>query len=82
MSRITAFCEWLLRQPLVWGGMACFAFQAVVVRNLDPTSTVLADRYDEAVKAFIDAPYAPFAAEMAKNINLTSRSIAELYGQT
>ena len=36
MSRITAFCEWLLRQPLVWGGMACFAFQAVVVRNLDP----------------------------------------------
>jgi len=53
-----------------------------LVRNLDPTSTVLADRYDEAVKAFIDAPYAPFAAEMAKNINLTSRSIAELYGQT
>ena len=35
MSRITAFCEWLLRQPLVWGGMACFAFQAIVVRNLD-----------------------------------------------
>lgn len=37
MSRITAFCEWLLRQPLVWGGMACFAFQAIVVRNLDPS---------------------------------------------
>ena len=53
-----------------------------LVRNLDPTSTVLADRYDEAVKAFIDTPYAPFAAEMASNINLTSRSIAELYRQT
>ena len=40
MSRITAFCEWLLRQPLVWGGMACFAFQAVVVRNLDPSGNL------------------------------------------
>ena len=40
MSRITAFCEWLLRQPVVWGGMACFAFQVVVVQNLDPTGNV------------------------------------------
>ncbi|QDT74860.1 hypothetical protein [Lacipirellula limnantheis] len=40
MSRITAFCEWLLRQPLVWGGMACFAFQAVVVRNLEPNGNL------------------------------------------
>jgi hypothetical protein len=36
VSRITMFCEWLLRQPLVWGGMGCFAFQAMVVRQLDP----------------------------------------------
>jgi hypothetical protein len=37
VSHLTAFCEWLLRRPLVWGGMACFAFQAVVVRQLDPS---------------------------------------------
>lgn len=40
MSRITEFCEWLLRQPLVWGGMACFAFQALVVRGLSPSGNL------------------------------------------
>jgi hypothetical protein len=33
MSRITAFCEWLLRRSAVWGGLACFAFHVLVVQN-------------------------------------------------
>jgi hypothetical protein len=38
LSRITAFSEWLLRRPVVWGGMACFAFHVLVVRQLSPES--------------------------------------------
>jgi len=38
VSRITALCEWLLRQAVVWGGMACFAFYVLVIQNLDRTS--------------------------------------------
>ncbi len=40
MSRITALCEWLLRQAVVWGGMACFAFYVLVVQHL-PASSAL-----------------------------------------
>lgn len=30
MSRITSFSEWILRQPLLWGGLACLAFYAAL----------------------------------------------------
>ncbi|MCH2115538.1 MAG: MotA/TolQ/ExbB proton channel family protein [Pirellulales bacterium] len=33
MSRITSFSEWLLRQSFIWGGLACLAFYALVVRG-------------------------------------------------
>lgn len=33
MSRVTSFSEWLLRQAFVWGGLACLAFYALVVRG-------------------------------------------------
>ncbi len=33
VSRVTSFSEWLLRQAFVWGGLACLAFYALVVRN-------------------------------------------------
>ncbi|MCC6492564.1 MAG: hypothetical protein IT424_06040 [Pirellulales bacterium] len=33
MSRLTVICEWLIRRPAVWGGMACFAFYALAVHN-------------------------------------------------
>lgn len=32
MSRVTSFSEWLLRQSLIWGGLACLAFYAAVVQ--------------------------------------------------
>lgn len=35
-SRLTAGCEWALRQPLLWGAMTCLAFYALVVDRLDP----------------------------------------------
>jgi len=40
MSRITAFCEWLLGRSVVWGGMACFAFYVVVVEQLPRDSSL------------------------------------------
>ncbi|MCG8448339.1 MAG: MotA/TolQ/ExbB proton channel family protein [Pirellulales bacterium] len=33
MSRVTSFSEWLLRQAFIWGGLACLAFYALVVRS-------------------------------------------------
>ena len=33
MSRVTSFSEWLLRQAFIWGGLACLAFYALVVRT-------------------------------------------------
>jgi len=30
VSRITSLAEWILRLPLVWGGVACLAFYAIV----------------------------------------------------
>lgn len=30
MSRITSFSEWVLRQPLLWGGLACMGFYAAI----------------------------------------------------
>ena len=32
MSRVTSFSEWLLRQAVIWGGLACLAFYALVVQ--------------------------------------------------
>jgi hypothetical protein len=32
VSRVTSFSEWLLRQAFIWGGLACLAFYALVVR--------------------------------------------------
>ncbi len=43
MSRITSFSEWLLRQAFIWGGFACLAFYALVVRNAADGSFM--DRY-------------------------------------
>lgn len=39
MSRITSFSEWLLRQSLVWGGLACLAFYAFYVNGSAETTT-------------------------------------------
>jgi|GEM_PF-471522 len=33
VSRVTTFSEWLLRQAFIWGGLACLAFYALVVRG-------------------------------------------------
>lgn len=30
MTRIASFSEWILRQPLVWGGLGCLAFYAAI----------------------------------------------------
>ncbi|MAT68648.1 MAG: hypothetical protein CMJ58_03915 [Planctomycetaceae bacterium] len=40
MSRITSLSEWLLRQAAVWGGLACLAFYAFVVKPADDASTI------------------------------------------
>jgi biopolymer transport protein ExbB/TolQ len=40
VSRITSISEWLLRQSLLWGGLACLAFYAFVVQGTEPTSTI------------------------------------------
>jgi len=41
VSRVTSFSEWLLRQPLIWGGLACLAFYALVVQG-SPEGSFLA----------------------------------------
>jgi biopolymer transport protein ExbB/TolQ len=33
LSRITSLSEWLLRQPFVWGSLACLAFYASIVHG-------------------------------------------------
>jgi len=38
VSRITSFSEWLIRQPVIWGGLACLAFYAFVVQGAEPDS--------------------------------------------
>ena len=43
MSRITSFSEWLLRSPVIWGGMACMAFYALLTNNI--IDSALLDRY-------------------------------------
>lgn len=43
MSRVTSFSEWLLRQAFIWGGLACLAFYAFVVRSAGDGSFL--DRY-------------------------------------
>jgi biopolymer transport protein ExbB/TolQ len=35
VSRVTSFSEWLLRQSLIWGGLACLAFYATVVQGAE-----------------------------------------------
>ncbi len=35
VSRVTSFSEWLLRQSVIWGGLACLAFYATVVHVAD-----------------------------------------------
>ena len=40
VSRLSALCEWLLRQAVVWGCLACFAFYVLVVQNADRTSAL------------------------------------------
>ena len=34
MIRIASFSEWILRQPLVWGGLACLGFYAAIRQGL------------------------------------------------
>jgi len=43
VSRVTSFSEWLLRQAFIWGGLACLAFYAMVVRGAADGSFL--DRY-------------------------------------
>ena len=43
VSRVTSISEWLLRQSLIWGGLACLAFYAFVVDGSAATS--LTHRY-------------------------------------
>jgi len=43
VSRVTSFSEWLLRQGLIWGGLAALAFYAIVVRGAVEGSFL--DRY-------------------------------------
>jgi len=43
VSRVTSFSEWLLRQAFIWGGLACLAFYALVVRSAGEGSFL--DRY-------------------------------------
>jgi biopolymer transport protein ExbB/TolQ len=38
VSRFTSISEWLLRQPVVWGGLACLAFYATVVQSASQDS--------------------------------------------
>ncbi len=38
MSRVTSFSDWLLRQPIIWGGLACLAFYAFAVQGTEPGS--------------------------------------------
>jgi biopolymer transport protein ExbB/TolQ len=40
VSSLTRFSEWLLRQPVVWGGLASMAFYALVVEQAEPGSLV------------------------------------------
>jgi len=40
VSRITSYSEWLLRQPLIWGGLACLAFYALVVHGAPEGSLI------------------------------------------
>lgn len=40
MFSLTRFSEWLLRQPVVWGGLASMAFYALVVQQAEPGSIV------------------------------------------
>jgi biopolymer transport protein ExbB/TolQ len=47
VSRISRFCEWLLRQSIVWGSIACLAFYALVVQPLAPSGEAQAS--DQAV---------------------------------
>ncbi len=41
VSRVTSFSEWLVRQAFIWGGLACLAFYALVVRNAAEGSFVV-----------------------------------------
>jgi hypothetical protein len=67
VSRITSFCEWLLRRSSVWGGMACFAFYAIVVQSLDRTSASYSWFAGEAapLKAFIALVFCTAMARLA-----------------
>ena len=38
VSRVTSISEWLLRQSLIWGGLACLAFYAFYVEGSAPDS--------------------------------------------
>lgn len=40
VSRLTTFCEWLLRQSLLWGGLACLGFYAGIVQDAEPGSYI------------------------------------------
>ena len=41
VSRVTSFSEWLLRQPIIWGGLACLAFYAFAVQGAEPESLLV-----------------------------------------
>ena len=41
-----------------------------IVRGLDPASRVLAERYDEAVARFIDAPFSSIASDLCGALNV------------
>lgn len=43
MSKIASFSDWLLRSPIIWGGMACMATYELLERNI--INSDLLDRY-------------------------------------
>jgi hypothetical protein len=67
VSRITAFCEWLLRRSVVWGGLAALAFHVVVVQNLARDGAVYSSFAGDgaAIKGLITLSFFVGAAALA-----------------
>lgn len=78
MSRISACCEWLLRQPVVWGALACFAFQVTVVQNLPADSVVRGWFAGEAFSLKLITSLLFFTAAAA--LGLTTLRLAVQFG--
>jgi tetratricopeptide (TPR) repeat protein len=63
-------CLKLYRPDLRVATIAAAPTGLTAVSSLDPSSRVLAERYDEAVARFIDMPYAEAAADLRSLLNI------------